>query len=259
MAESRDEAFYVGYQPKAPAALARFRAIVAVCLLLGVPAMMAAMAIAQRPLPPGSFEFGQTRTFEGVLYESPVPLLHMNVDFDTPLGKRGVNFLLVGAGKHGLPEVARGAHGRRVRFEGSLIEQEGQYMVEMNAPDTFEDLGQPDESERRKAKPSAVGAVNFVGELVDTKCFLGVMRPAEGKVHRACAVRCLEGGVPPGLLVRDIEGGVSVFMLTGSSGATLDVNPQWAGRLIRVEGNLDLYDETPVISVNNLTLAEFAR
>jgi hypothetical protein len=44
---------------------------------------------------------------------------------------------------------------------------------------------------------------NLRGEIVDTKCYLGVMTPGEDKVHRGCAVRCISRGVPPAFLVRD--------------------------------------------------------
>ena len=42
-----------------------------------------------------------------------------------------------------------------------------------------------------------LGAVTVTGEIVDSKCYMGVMNPGQGKVHRDCAARCLSGGVPP--------------------------------------------------------------
>ena len=41
-----------------------------------------------------------------------------------------------------------------------------------------------------------LGHVTLRGELVDSKCWTGVMNPGEGKGHRACAIRCLSGGIP---------------------------------------------------------------
>jgi len=40
-----------------------------------------------------------------------------------------------------------------------------------------------------------------VGEIVDSKC-LGVMTPGQLTTHRACAIRCISGGIPPVLHVR---------------------------------------------------------
>jgi hypothetical protein len=90
----------------------------------------------------------------------------------------------------------------------------------------------------------------LTGELVDSKCFLGVMRPAVGKVHRGCAIRCLAGGVPPGLLLRnsDINSSVMVLLLSGAAGKFV-VDPQWAGRKMTARGQLEMQDGLPVLVV----------
>ena len=76
MSKSRDE-FYVGYLPEAPPGLARVvRSRVA--LLLVVSAVVAlAITFAQRPFDRSMFEFGTTRSFEGVLQEHPYATLHV--------------------------------------------------------------------------------------------------------------------------------------------------------------------------------------
>ena len=40
-------------------------------------------------------------------------------------------------------------------------------------------------------------AVRLEGEILDPKCWFGVMKPGEGKVHKSCAIRCISGGIPP--------------------------------------------------------------
>ena len=35
------------------------------------------------------------------------------------------------------------------------------------------------------------------GEILDPKCYFGVMKLGEGKVHKSCAIRCISGGIPP--------------------------------------------------------------
>ncbi|MGC4054197.1 MAG: hypothetical protein QM757_34360 [Paludibaculum sp.] len=66
-----------------------------------------------------------------------------------------------------------------------------------------------------------LGDVVLSGEIVDSKCFLGVMNPGQGKVHRDCAVRCISGGVPPAFLVNDANGTRRVLLLTGRDGRRL--------------------------------------
>ena len=38
--------------------------------------------------------------------------------------------------------------------------------------------------------------VTLKGEIIDPKCYLGAMKPGGGKTHKACAMRCIAGGIP---------------------------------------------------------------
>jgi hypothetical protein len=67
-----------------------------------------------------------------------------------------------------------------------------------------------------------LGEVTLKGEIVDSKCYLGVMNPGNGKVHRDCAVRCISGGAPPAFIAQDSKGDVRVLLLTGSDGRALN-------------------------------------
>lgn len=126
-------------------------------------------------------------------------------------------------------------------------------MVEMNNEKSFTVMGPAAAPERLPAS-EVIGDVVLTGELVDTKCYFGVMRPAVGKVHRACAVRCLSGGVPPGLLVRDDKGNAVVVLLTGTGNAPLKFDVQWAAREVRVTGRLILQDAVPQLETTALEL-----
>ncbi|PTU01929.1 hypothetical protein DBR45_14950, partial [Pseudomonas sp. HMWF031] len=44
------------------------------------------------------------------------------------------------------------------------------------------------------------------GEIIDAKCFSGVMKPGAGKTHLGCAVRCISGGVPALFHTRNAQG-----------------------------------------------------
>jgi hypothetical protein len=125
-------------------------------------------------------------------------------------------------------------------------------MLELNDPGSFAVV---DESRTKPSAEALLGTAALTGELVDTKCYFGVMRPATGKVHRGCAVRCLSGGVPPGLLVRDASGNGVVVLLVGGDGGPLRFNVQWAARLVRAEGELELRDNLPILKVSRFTLS----
>ncbi|MEW6304666.1 MAG: hypothetical protein AB1705_14415 [Verrucomicrobiota bacterium] len=245
--------FYIGYNDDAPAPLARHtRKIVAILVVL-VAVIAALAASRQNPVDVGVFEFGTSRAFEGVLYETPLPMLR--VARVSANGHSVTNFILVGFGKHGLPAFARGHDGKKIRFHGTLIQRENLAMIELNDAATFQVVGEPQPWERR-GKTESLGRVSLTGELVDTKCFLGVMRPATGKVHRGCAIRCLSGGVPPGLLVRDGAGNATVLMLAGPAGEPLLYDVQWAARVVRCEGTLELHDGLPVLRTTALSLGQ---
>lgn len=248
---AHDNEFYIGYLKQAPPRHARRLRVLIAILALSLPCVTVLVAVAQAAFDRGAFEFGVARSFEGVLYEDPVPMLHVTAS--SQMAGLTANYLLVGFGKQGLPSFARGFDGQKVRFKGSLIHRDSTAMIEMNDPESFEVLGVPAELERR-GRVESLGHVKLAGELVDTKCFFGVMRPATGKVHRACAVRCLEGGAPPGILVRDLQGNGVVYVLAGADGKQLEVNPQWAALGVSVEGELELYDGTPVVRVYRLAL-----
>jgi hypothetical protein len=209
---------------------------------------LAILASAFSPAAPGTFEFGIRRTYEGQLLEGPLPLLR-SVAADGTVTHR----LLVGAGKHGLPAFARGHHGETVRFEGTRIESGRLSLVEMNAPESFRVLD-PAPGPLPPVRDMEVGEVLLEGELVDTKCWAGVMRPATGKVHRACAIVCLRGGVPPGLLVRDGAGNAVVVLLVGTGGRPLDLDPRLAARILRVSGRLAFQGEVPRLEVAHVSL-----
>jgi hypothetical protein len=78
------------------------------------------------------------------------------------------------------------------------------------------------------------------GEIVDSKCFLGVMVPGQGKTHRACASLCLRGGLPPALLVEADDGAARLVLLVTRSGDPIDpaVAADAAGEPIAVRGEL---------------------
>jgi hypothetical protein len=241
--------FYIGYLDDSPRDLARHTRWVVAALCAVVVISVAALAALQSPPEPGVFEFGVKRTFEGILLESPLPMLRASSS-----GGSVTNYLLVGAGKHGLPAFARGHDGQRVRFDGTLIQKGSSVMVELNDANAFSVIG-PAAADRSPSADEIIGSVLLKGELVDTKCYFGVMRPATGKVHRGCAVRCLSGGVPPGLLVRDADENGVVVLLIGIDGKPLQFDVGWAARLVEAEGELSRQGDDLMLAVSQMTLA----
>jgi nitrite reductase/ring-hydroxylating ferredoxin subunit len=233
--------FYVGYLKRVPSGIARFTRTAASALALFVPVATAIMAAAQSPVDRGEYEFGVSRRFTGTLFEQPLPLLRVS-----SAGGGTLSFPLVGPGKSGLPAFAHGHSGQKVEFRGSLIIRDGLTMIEVNDEASFHTVDGA-VATPAPSRVESLGRVKLAGELVDTKCYFGVMRPAVGKVHRACAVRCLDGGVPPGLLLRLPDGSSQVVMLAGLEGKPLQFDPQWAALTVTAEGPFELHDGIPVL------------
>lgn len=202
------DGFYVGYLPKAPAGLGRTVARIAAGIVLTGCIAGAMLIFGQPPFAAGKFEYGVYREYAGVIEEWPYPILVTH----------HASFLLVAPGKHGLSDLVKGLQDKRIHLRGSLIERGADRMLEVVPGSIVVDAAQV-----QVAAPIAIdlGRVTLRGEIVDTKCYLGVMNPGERKVHRDCAVRCISGGVPPAFLARDAAGDARVLLLVGDDGRAL--------------------------------------
>jgi hypothetical protein len=84
-----------------------------------------------------------------------------------------------------------------------------------------------------------IRAATVTGELVDSKCHLGVMKPGEGPLHRDCAVRCLLGAVPPMIVVRAGNGAPQRLPLLDRHGRPFFSDfSSLAGRPLKIRGTL---------------------
>jgi hypothetical protein len=200
--------FYVGYLPKAPQTLARFVRRIVVGLGLLAVSVALVLVLGQMPFANSAFEFGKLRTFEGAIETRPYPALLVARPGETEQEQKYSRYLLVAPGKHGADNLVAGLDGKQVSLQGQLIYREGGTMVEI-APGSIKLL---DAGPAAQAALRDLGPVTVTGEIVDSKCYLGVMNPGQGKVHRDCAARCLSGGIPP-IFVTANEG--EQFLLIG--------------------------------------------
>jgi hypothetical protein len=219
--------FYVGYLPIPPGVRRFVRRVVGA---LGVLAAGAAIALVfeQSPFAPSTFEYHDYRDFQGVLVTKPYPALAV---------PDGPPWLLAGPGKHGFTAPA-GLAGHVVRLRGERIYRGSDRMIAVQAVTALGPGEAPDEVD--------LGRTELTGEIVDSKCYFGVMNPGNGKVHRDCAVRCLSGGIPPALLVRDANGAAQTVLLANWRRELLDRVAEpitLRGRLARSAGRLILYTE----------------
>jgi len=213
-----ERAFYVGYQPRAEAGLARFQRRVALGVLLAALGAGAGWTALHRLRPAARFEFGAPRPLTGRVLERPYPFLML----PRPGGARapGVpadsGYPLVGPWKSGAEALVAGREGQQVELQATLAYRDGRVVAEV-VPGSLRELA-PAEPGPGTGLGVSLGRHTLVGEIVDSKCFFGVMNPGELKPHRACAVRCISGGIPPVLCVRGNDGRALYLLLVSEQG-----------------------------------------
>ena len=212
MAEPRDP-FYIGYEPTMPSAFARRLRPVIAALLLGAPLLAVVLAGAQRAFDVAFFSFGSPAPFSGTLVVDPYPSLLV----ERPNAPSSSRYLLVAVGKHGLSDAERALAGRAVTLEGTLIYRDDQTMLEV-VPGS---LRAAEADPRRAPAPRHLGTQTLRGEIVDSKCYLGVMKPGYGKPHRACATLCIRGGIPPIFVTRNPSAPAAYLLLVDEDGSAL--------------------------------------
>jgi len=211
---SESDPFYVGDLPL-PRAIKRFivpwvigNLVLAICI---------GVVIAQQHRDPGdgTWDTGQAVTIEGVLTMNPYPLLR----------SEGRTYILVEQGKFGVQQrieddqIAAG----NVSVTGYLIERDGRTVLELDdtQPNPIANVISARLDHSFLEDYEDHGTHTLVGEIVDPKCYLGVMQPGDGKTHKTCATLCIAGGIPPVFLVRDELGNTAAYLLTDSAGGAL--------------------------------------
>ena len=99
-----------------------------------------------------------------------------------------------------------------------------------------------------------LGRQTLVGEIVDSKCYLGVMNPGQLTPHRACAVRCISGGIPPLLLVRPKTGPPLYFLLVSGDGHAVNKEVlDMVAEPVQVTGDVERQGELLVLRADPKT------
>jgi len=64
--------------------------------------------------------------------------------------------------------------------------------------------------------PESHGALSLTGEIIDAKCYFGVMKPGYAKPHRSCASLCIAQGIPPVFRTINAQGHNQYYLLMGA-------------------------------------------
>ena len=215
--------FYIGWMAKAPKSFAKH--VMKVLLVLFPVALIVGYLLSthQKKFSTANFEFGKTTEIKGVYYNSPVQMLKV---FDK--NNLSMTIPLVGYGKHGAEtaimelEKEKGVslNGRVVTLKGSLIYGDGKTLLQVDKNDNpIVNIGAVSTVQLQQKE---LGTQTIRGEIIDPKCYFGVMKPGEGKVHRDCAIRCILGGIPPVLHVQNDKGESNYYLIVGPNGEKMN-------------------------------------
>jgi hypothetical protein len=219
--------FYIGWQTKAPASFAKH--VKKVVLFLFPVALLVAylLSASQKKFSTANFEFGKLTEVKGIYFNEPVPLLKISD------GKGGfITIPLVGYGKHGAEtaildyEKANNIllNKKELTLKGTLLYSDGKTLMQIdkNENPVISISNHPPDSSKVLPSGKEIGWTSIRGEIIDPKCFFGVMKPGEGKVHKDCAIRCILGGIPPVLKVQNEKGENNYYLIVGPNGEKMN-------------------------------------
>ena len=219
--QDKDE-FYIGYVDEVPRGIKTMtkRFVLLGFLVLILFALV--FALTQNQFKNSTFELTDTTTISGVYHESPYPMLRVQTSDATYK-----NILLLGFGKIGagpfLEEIKTKTttlSGSMLSIEGNLIYYNGKTLLQIidGAAVSLVREGNGKDVPREK---TLAKAKQFKGEIIDPKCYFGVMKPGKGKIHRSCAVLCIAGGIPPVLATADANNISEYYLITDLNGAPI--------------------------------------
>lgn len=250
--------FYVGYLPEAPGNTATFVQKVVIGIGTLILVVIVLLVLSQKPFSNSVFNYEKLSTREGFLFKGPVP--HLKVPLKDETGKFRT-ILLVGFGKAGADKTLAGFEktlgvldGKLVRLNGYLIQGNGKSLMQLeekSPPLVLDSVF----AGTIQTSLTPKGDVSLSGEIVDPKCFFGVMKPAEGKPHRSCAIRCIAGGIPPVLRTNTSD----FVLLLGDD--FQPVNQQvlsMVGDQIEISGQLVQFDDWKIILIKRDQLASIS-
>lgn len=200
------ERLYVIYRPLPATLLTLVLAAVGglAGLLLGT---AAATALAQRDPGPAVWDTSNATTLTGTIIADPYPML-LPAD-----GSPGV--LLVGVGKVGPPSSVTDLVGNATEVTGYTLDRDGLRMLEVESAVAAQS------PMIDRARSTDLGEHAIATEILDSKCYLGAMKPGSGEGHQACAILCVTGGIPPMISWVDAQGTRHHALLTAGDGSPM--------------------------------------
>lgn len=249
----KDE-FYVGWSDDTPKSYASKGKIFLSVVLLAMLSIAVVYVKNERGFIDSIYEFGELKELSGYLVEEPVWGLRIEESGTIK------TIPLVGFGKMGpkwtlskMMETHNLQEGTMVTLRGMVFHYQGKYWMELTEKENS--LVNSGSDRKLDRNIEMKGVQELEGEIVDPKCFFGVMNPATKAIHRSCAIRCISGGIPPILAIRENGVFVDYYFVHGESmeSIAMDLLP-YIGVPVKLTGKIATYDDWKSIVINTKEL-----
>ena len=264
----KNDEFYIGWMRKAPKS---FAATIKKYLLVLLPVIVvlgALLSLSQKKFDTGNFEFGKLTEVKGIYFNTPVPILKVISGKDIWGNDNYITVPLIGYGKHGadgiMEELQKEQNtsfiGKKVVLKGTLLYNDGKLLMQVDGNDKpFVKISNGKTNKNDLPLATQLGVIDVKGEIVDPKCFFGVMKPGEGKPHKDCAIRCILGGMPPVLKVTDNGGNQNYYLMVGLHGEKMnDAVQNYVATPVTIHADAVQYYDWIVLYVQSTGIKNYA-
>ena len=250
----KEDDFFIGYSEEMPSSNAKFLKKLIIPLFVLIPVLVFAIVFFQKPFNNHLFEFGTITTITGTYYDSPIPMVIVdkNGGLADSLSR---DVVLVGYGKFGAKGIINNIekdkgplNGKKIEIAGTLIHGDGKTLMELSE----EEASLKKVIENAAISPEVIVQktdISLSGEIIDPKCYFGVMKPGEGKIHKSCAIRCISGGIPPMLKIKGNQNRYYILLDESGKAINKQVLP-YVAEQISISGKTNKFSNWDVLYIN---------
>ncbi|MEK7227106.1 MAG: hypothetical protein AAB221_15685 [Bacteroidota bacterium] len=256
--------FYIGWQPKSPQSFTKHVRKVILALAIFVIGAGFLLARQQKKFSTASFEFGQLTEVKGIYQQFPVPSVKVATMRDAFGNSSYITIPLVGYGKSGAEgtiaalEKEKNTHldKKEITIKGTLLYSDGKTLLQIDKnDDPLVSVGNAASLQLPSNTIKDLGMVDLTGEVIDPKCYFGVMKPGHGKPHRDCAIRCIAGGMSPVFYVRNEKGEHGYYLILDENGEKMNnALKNYVAEPVSLKAKAVQYDDWVVLYVNKNTI-----
>jgi len=263
----KHDEFFIGWMPKAPEGFSKHvkKALMVLMVIVAFTGIL--LSLMQRKFGTGNFEFGKLTEVKGIYFNAPVPFLKAINGKDIFGNPSFITIPLIGFGKFGAAGAIDDIQKQKgilldrkeVTMKGTLLYNDGKLLMQIDANDSFLVTVGRDAEASLLPVSKDMGELTLRGEIVDPKCFFGVMKPGEGKPHKDCAIRCILGGIPPVLKVTDEKGNENYYLIAGPNGEKMnEVVKDFVAEPVTINAKVVKYDDWIVLYVREKGIARYS-